>query len=30
MSYTATPPLHATVAAVSERIRRRGAGTRAD
>jgi len=30
MSYTATPPLNATVAAVTERIRRRSAGTRAD
>ena len=29
-SYTATPPLNATVAAVTERIRRRSAGTRAD
>ncbi|MFL6679090.1 MAG: phosphogluconate dehydratase [Burkholderiaceae bacterium] len=30
MSYTATPPLNATVAAVTERIRHRSAGTRAD
>ena len=30
MSYTATSPLNATVAAVTERIRRRSAGTRAD
>ena len=30
MSYTATPPLNATVAAVTARIRRRSAGTRAD
>ncbi|HEX7639681.1 MAG TPA: phosphogluconate dehydratase [Burkholderiaceae bacterium] len=30
MSYTATPPLNATVAAVTERIRRRSAASRAD